>query len=227
MSAAVFRAKLLGVRALSTLIVLACAAPIAAAQSPGAPADSADHPIWVSVSAGALRGAPISDKASNGGWHLQTSSPVTVAFSMPIFGKTIGVRAQTAAIPLRFTGPSCADCAGRVQGTATLATLNQTAPIGNSAYNVEIEYALGVTSWTGLRGLSGNQLPSPGAVHDFTYGLSLGWSRILSDRFDALLMIDVLSLTHRVGSASVTGVRGNGQVTLYGLRAGARMQLGR
>jgi hypothetical protein len=114
-----------------------------------------------------------------------------------------------------------------VQGTATLATWNKTSQMGNSANNTEIEFALGVMTWSGLRGLDGNQLPAAGAVHDFTYGLSLGWSRVLSDRFDALLMLDILNLTHAIGSAGNTGVRGNGQITLYGLRAGVRMQLGR
>jgi hypothetical protein len=214
-------------RALSTLIVLACVARAAAAQKPDAPSDTTDRPLWFSVSAGGLRGAPISDRASNGGWRLQTSAPVTVAFSMPLWGRTLGLRAQTAGINMRFTGPSCTDCAGRVQATMTLATYNNTRQIGNSAFNTEIEYVIGMTSWTGLRGRDGNQLPAAGAAHDFTYGLSVGWSRVMSDRLDALLMIDALSLTHRIGSASVTGVRGGGQVMLYGLRAGARMQLGR
>jgi len=206
---------------------MACVAQASAAQQPDKPSNPPDTPIWISVSAGGLRGVPVSDKASNGGWHLQTSAPVTVAFAMPLWGQTIGLRAQTSSINLRFTGPSCADCAGRVQATATLATLNKTSQIGNSAYNTEIEFALGMTSWTGLRGRDGNQLPAAGAVHDFTYGISFGWSRVLSDRLDALLMLDILNLTHAIGSASVTGVRGNGQITLYGLRAGARLQLGR
>jgi len=213
-------------RVLSTLVLLACVARAAAAQQPAAPSDSTDHPIWVSVSAGGLRGTPISDKASNGGWHLQTSAPVTVAFSMPLWGRTLGVRVQSGGINMRFTGPSCADCAGRVQATTTLATYNRTMPIGASAFNTEVEYVVGLTSWTGLNGRRGDQLPSVGATRDFTYGLSLGWSRVMSDRLDALLMIDALSLTHRVGSASATGVRGSGQVMLYGLRAGARMQFG-
>lgn len=214
-------------RVLSTLIVLACVARAAAAQQPAAPKDTSDHPIWVSVSAGVLRGSPISDRASSGGWRLKTSAPVTVAFSMPLFGKTLGLRAQTEGINLRFTGPACSNCAGRVQGTATLLTMNKTAQLGNSAYNTEVEYAVGVTSWTGLRGRNGDQLPTVGAAHDFTYGLSVGWSRVMNDRFDALVMIDVLSLTHALGSASVTGVRGSGQIFLYGVRAGARLQLGR
>jgi len=213
-------------RALSTLVLLACVARTAAAQQPAAPSGSSGRPIWVSVGAGALRGAPISDKASGGGWHLQTSAPVTVTFSMPLWGQTIGLRAQTASINLRFTGPACADCAGRVQGTATLATWNKTSQMGNSAYNTEIEFALGMMSWTGLKGRDGNQLPASGAVHDFAYGLSYGVSRVFSDRLDGLLTLDVLSLTHPIGSASATGVRGSGQVTLYGLRAGLRMQLG-
>ena len=214
-------------RVLSTLVLLACVAHALAAQQPAAPNDSTDHPIWVSVSAGLLRGTPISDRASNAGWHLHTSAPVTVAFSMPLWGKTLGLRAQTAGINMRFTGPPCIDCAARVQSTATLLTMNTTSQIGNSAYNTEIEYAIGMVSWTGLRGRNGDQVPTSGAAHDFAYGLSLGWSRLMNDRVDALLMIDVLSLTHAIGKAEITGVHGSGQVLLYGMRAGARMQLGR
>ncbi len=196
------------------------------AQGSGAPADTAALPIWVSASFGAMRGTNISDKASHGGWHLNTSSPVAVAASMPLWGRTVGVRVQASSVNMRFSGPSCASCAARVMATTTLGTMNVTNQIGSSAFNTEFEVGLGVTSWTGLRVDGGSSTNASSAVHDFTLALSGGVSRILSDRFDALLMVDLLSMSHPLAPVTESGLRTGGQLTLYAARLGARLRIG-
>jgi len=211
----------------STLVLIALVARAATAQSPSVPTDTSSRPVWLSAGVGAMPGPAVSDKASNGGWHLKMSAPVTVALSSVLFGQTLGVRVQTAEIPMRFTGAACASCDGQVRALVALATYNRTTPLGDTPWNVEFEFGLGMTRWSGLRGRGSDELPAIGTVQDVSYAFSIGWSRVFSDRLDGLLMLDAVSATHAIGSAVVTGVRNNGQIALYALRTGARLRLGR
>lgn len=217
---AMTRAKLLGVRALSTILLgLALARP-ALAQMRGAPRDYSRDALWLTGASVQMRSASVSDDASKGTWSIDASKPVAVGIDWGRIDRSIGVRAQKVVAPLTFSGASCASCQGDVQMLVVMGTYRRAGPLFGSILQQIVEFGLGATQWSALTGRSGSTLPSISPEVDFTYSAAFGIGMPLGPGAEVSVMYDALQARHRsMGNAS-------SNIGLNVVRMGARLRLG-
>ena len=227
MSGTSLRAKLLGVRALSTvLLVLALASP-AEGQVFGAPASYFGASLWLSVGYGSTRGVSVSDKASNAMWTLDKATPRRVAIDWGRQERTIGVAASLVNVPLRLADAACGSCNGTVQATQVMGIYRIEAPLFTGALRSITEFGAGLTRWSGLTGRDGDTIGAIAANNDFTYSASFGLGVPLGNHLELTALYDVAQVRHERQSSSLARSSGSSNVGLTTLRFGARVRLGK
>lgn len=227
MSGTLLRAKLSGVRALSTvLLALALASP-AGAQVFGVPTSNSGPSLWLSVGDGSTRGVSVSDKASDAIWHLDKAAPRRVAIEWGREERTIGVAASMVSVPLRLVGSACGSCNGTVKATQVMGTYRMEAPLFGGVLRSVTELGAGVTRWSGLTGRDGDTIGAIAANDDFTYSVSFGLGVPLGSHLDLTALYDVSQVRHERQSSSLAHSSGSSNVGLTTLRFGARVRLGK
>jgi hypothetical protein len=227
MGAAALRAKLLIVRALSTILLVVLLAAPAGAQVYGAPRDYRADALWISGGTGTMRAVSVLDRASDATWVLDESKPVGGSVEWGRADRTIGVRVQQLTAAMQFEGASCIYCDGEVQALTALAVYRRASPLFNSSSLRQIvELGAGATRWSNLRGRNGHQLPTIAPVFDFTYSASIGIGLPLGERLEATAMYDVLMARHRLLQTSSPDSKSIGYIGFAVVRFGARWRLG-
>lgn len=227
MGAAALRAKLLTVRALSTILLAVVMAAPAEAQVYGARRDYRNDGVWISGSSGTMRTASVSDHATNATWVLDQSKPLSGSLEFGSTDRTIGVRVQRVVAPLRFEGVECVFCDGEVQALTALAVYRRSSPLALAGGLRQIvELGAGATRWSDLRGRNGHLLPVISPQTDFAYSASIGLGLPLGERLEASAMYDVLMARHRLKQMSAANEKATGFIGFAVVRFGARWRLG-
>lgn len=225
MSGTLLRAKLSGVRALSTvLLALALASP-AEGQVFGVPRTNTGNSLWLSAGIGRMPAVSIDDEASNGLWVLRSSRPVQLALDWGQRYSTVGVTVRRNDIPMRFEGSSCHACSAEVQSLMVMGTYRRAAPLFGSGLLQITELGAGMTRWSGLSGRDGAILPAAAANNDFTYSVSIGLGLPVGEAFELSVNYDVVQVWHERAKQNATAKSSSSFAGLSTLRAGARIRL--
>ncbi len=227
MSERSIRAKLSVVRALSTVLMAVALAHRAGAQVFDEPSRYAGSSWWVGVGSGQSERISISDKASEGKWFLEPSTPVRVQVAWGRAARTVGLTVSNASIPLNIIGPSYAGCRARVRSTQALGTYRSTAPITTSRFRSVLEFGGGITRWSGLRGRNGCQVPVVAANIDFTFAASIGIALPVSEYLEVSVSYDIAALVHEKEQHAYAVPGATAKVSVPTLLAGARLRLAR
>lgn len=215
------RAKLLIVRALSTVFLSLALAQAAAAQYPGAPRAS-DQSWWLGVEGGNVRGATLSDGWSSATWQLEGYSPYRVTMDYGRRERTLGLSLSQAVVPMTFTGAACTGCAAQVTALQGLARYRLLSPFFVRGIYTATELSAGITTWNGLKGRTSSLGAMGTAPKDLTYGISLGLVMPLGERLELSGNYGTLQIRH-----APKGKTGTQSVTQNTVRFGARLRLGK
>ncbi len=226
MGATADRAKLLGVRALSTILIALAVATPAGAQYFGAPRSYAGNALWLSAGSGDTRAVTLSDNASGGIWRMLQAKPLEVALDLGNSDRSVGVSVRRAVVPLTFQGTACTGCAGQVQSQVMLGTYRRATPLFASALRQIVELGAGLTRWSALTGRDGATLPIIASNDDFTYSVSVGIGMPLGDRLEAAVHYDMLQTRHEMQTSGAVGTATRGYTAFNTLRFSARLRLG-
>lgn len=227
MSGRSIRAKLSGVRALSTVLIALALAHPAGAQLSGEPSRYAGSSWWVGVVSGQSERISISDKSSEGRWFLEQSTPLRAQVAWGHAARTVGLTVSTASIPLSIIGPSYIGCQARVRSVQALGTYRSTAPLMTSRFRSVLEFGGGVTRWGGLRGRNGCQVPAIAANIDFTFAASIGIALPVSENLELSISYDIAALVHEKEQHAYAGPGTTTKVSIPTMLAGARLRLTR
>ena len=222
MSASALRAKLLTVRALSTILLAAALAQPAAAQF-GSPPGTGGAAAWIGGEAGTLRAMTLSDGASASTWQLDKATPIRVSVDYGRFERTIGASISKATMTMVFDGTSCTKCAAQVAYSQILGRYRAVSPFLMSGLFAATELSAGVTNWGSLKGVDGAVLGTSGkTATDFTYGLSLGLVLPVGEMVELSVMYGALQMQHEQ-----QGNSGKQNIGLNMLRFGGRVRVSR
>lgn len=221
----VLRAKLLTVRALSTVLLILAVVRPAAAQYPGSRGDYYTDGWYLSGASATLRAASMSDRASAATWVMEKAKLVSGGVEYGRADRAFGVRAATGMVPMSFEGASCLGCAAEVRATSVLATYRRANPLFNTGALQIIELSAGAMIWDSLKGRGGPVLPTIGRQMDFSYGISIGAGLPLGDRLEVNVMYDVQQMRHPAARLSSGAMAGSGALGLATIRMGARWRL--
>jgi hypothetical protein len=223
--AALLRAKLLGVRALSTILVAVALARPAAAQILGGP----DHPfgpaLWLTVGRGDTPAMSMTDNASGGTWRLDRSKPVNLALDWGRTSRSIGLAASQTTYRMRLAAPSCPVCDADVQALQALGTYRRAGTVFGGRMMQVVEFAVGVTQWGKLTGRNGSTPPSISSNTDFTYGASFGLALPVGDNFELSVMYKSLQVRHETLRELQTGAAPSNFIGFNSLWTGGRLRL--
>jgi hypothetical protein len=226
-SGTLLRAKLLGVRALSTVaLALALASP-AEGQIFGAPGRYSGASWWLGADVGHTGAVNMSDRASSANWGLEKAMPIRLSVDYGRRERTVGFAASQADVPLLFTGASCDRCRGQVTVQQALAHYRVTSPFFIRGLYSVTELSLGITRWNALQGRDGDDVGTVAPNNDFTYGISLGAALPLGDHLELTMAYDLSQLKHETQRSTATSALSNASVKLTTLRFGARVRLGK
>lgn len=226
MSATSIRAKLSGVRALSTVLLgLALARP-AEAQVFGAPARHAGASWWFGADGGSTSAVSVSDRASGATWGLEKAAPIRVSLDYGPRERTIGIAVSQSTVQLSFAGPSCTACLGQVTAQQAMAHYRIAAPLFIPGLYSVTEFSAGVTRWSELQGREGSQVGAIAPNNDFTYGLSLGAALPLGARLELTAAYDASHVRHEAQRSAPAGASVITSVKMSTVRVGARVRVG-
>lgn len=225
MSGTSIRAKLLGVRALSTVFVALALASPAGAQVFGVPRSYTGNALWLSAGSGSMPPVSIDDETSDGLWVLKTSRPVQLSLDWGQRNSSVGVTVRRNEIPMRFEGPSCHACSAQVQALTVLGTYRRAAPLFGGSLLQITELGVGMTRWSALAGRDGSVLPAEAPNNDFTYSLSIGVGLPVGEAFELTANYDVVKVLHERAKQSATAKSSSSFAGLSTFRAGARIRL--
>lgn len=223
MGARVLRAKLLAVRALSTVVLILALARSAAAQF-GGPRYYEPDGWYLGGAQASVRAASISDRATDATWVMDKANLLTGSLEYGRSDRSMGARVVYGTIPMSFEGASCLACRGEVQMLTALAVYRRGGPLFNTGLSQIIELAVGATQWSNLSGVSGPQLPTMSPQTDFTYAVSIGAGLPIGQRLEVMAAYDVQQIKHRPRSGTNLP-SSSGSVGLAVVRIGARWRL--
>lgn len=227
MSAAWLRAKLLGVRALSTILLSLSLAATAHGQVFGFPAPSYDNALWITAGSGDTRAIRMSDNASNGSWALERAKPVGITLDWGRRDRSLGIAVSRTQYAMQFSGAACPSCAGDVQALQALGTYRRAGSVFGGGLMQVVEFAVGATQWSQLKGRDGRTLPSMSPNTDFTYGASIGLSYPVGDRLELSAVYKTVQIRHETLRQVSTGAAPNNFINTSTLWYVARLRLGR
>lgn len=217
------RAKLSGVRALSTvLLVLALASP-AGAQVFGAP-DRMGRSLWVSAGTGWAQSGELADGATNSTWTLGAYSPLRAAIEFERRGQSLGLAVSNATVPMTYNSPTCNRCDADINALQMMGIFRVGGGNPGQGFHQVIEFGGGVTQWSKLTSRGPGTIAPIAADNDLTFQLGYGFGLNLGDAFAVTLVQDIATVIHQKdGLASGQ----NRSLTQRTTRLGARLRLGR
>ena len=225
MGVRVLRAKLLGVRALSTILVVAALAQPAAAQF-GGPSRSYGNELWLTAGQGNLPALTMSDNASGGTWRLERTKPVSVSLDWGRRERSIGLSVAHDNYALALSAPTCPACNATVRTEQALATYRRSGTMFGGGVMQVVEFGVGATQWSKLTGEGGSTPPVIKPNTDFTYAVALGLAIPVGDAFELSAMYKSISVRHETLRQISTGAAPNNFIGMNMLWFGARVRLG-
>ena len=223
MSGACIRAKLSGVRALSTILLALALAQPAGAQVFGAPR-STGRSVWVSGGTGWAMGGDLTDGATQSSWTLGQYSPLRAAVEFERRGTAMGLALSHATVPMTYNGPGCTRCDADVDMLQMLGMFRVGGGRPGQGFHQVLEFGGGVTQWSKLTARGPGSIAPMIADNDLTFQIGYGFGVNLGDAFAVTLVQDVATVIHQKDGLSAGQ---NRSVTQRTTRLGARLRLRR
>lgn len=217
------RAKLSGVRALSTVLFTLALAQSAGAQVFGIP-QSTGRLVWVSAGTGWAQSGDLADGATQSTWTLGAYSPLRAAVEFERRGQSIGAAVSHARVPMTFTGPGCSRCDADIDMLQMMGTFRFGGGGPGQGFHQVLEFGGGVTQWSKLTSRGTGTIAPITADNDLTFQLGYGFGLNLGDAFAVTLVQDVATVIHQKDGLAAGQ---NRSLTQRVTRLGARLRLGR
>jgi hypothetical protein len=221
------RAKLSGVRALSTILIALALAHPAGAQVFGASSRYTGPSWWVGGMLGKSERQTMSDRATGGRWILEPATPVRVQVARGDAARTVGLTVSYASIPTSILTISCIGCRARVSTVQALGTYRTTGAISTTRYRHVVEFGGGVTRWSRLSGRDADRVPAVAANIDLTFAASIGIALPLGDDLELSVSYDITALVHEKEQGAFAGPGTTAKVNIPTLQVGGRLRLDR
>lgn len=217
------RAKLSGVRALSTVFFTLVLAQVAGAQVFGIPQPTG-RSLWVSAGTGWAQSGDLADGASQATWTLGQYSPLRAAVEFERRGQSLGLAVSHAKVPMTYDGPGCARCDADIDALQMMGIFRVGGGGPGQGFHQVIELGGGVTQWSKLTSRGPGTIAPMTADNDLTFQIGYGFGLNLGDAFAVTLVQEVATVIHQKdGLASGQ----NRSLTQRTTRLGARLRLGR
>lgn len=217
------RAKLSGVRALSTFIFVLVLVQPAGAQVFGAPR-STGRVLWVSAGTGWAQGGDLSDGASQSTWGMGQYSPLRAAVEFERRGQSLGIAVSHATVPMTYVGPECVGCDADVDMLQMMGMFRIGGGGPGQGFHQVLEFGGGVTQWSKLTSRGAGTIAPVTADNDMTFQIGYGFGLNLGDSFAVTIVQDVSTVIHQKDGLAAGQSRSLTQRTT---RLGARLRLGR
>ncbi len=223
MSGRSIRAKLSGVRALSTILIALALAHPAGAQVFGA-SERTGRSLWVSAGTGWAQGGDLNDGVSQSTWSLGQYSPLRASLEFERRGQSLGFAVSHATVPLTYNGPGCAQCDADIDALQMMGTVRIGGGGPGQGFHQVLEFGGGVTQWSNLTSRGPGTIAPMTADNDLTFQIGYGFGLNLGESFAVTIVQDVSTSIHQKDGLSAGESR---TLTQRTTRLGARLRLGR
>lgn len=221
MNGRLIRAKLSGVRAMSTVLIAVALAQPVGAQVFGAP-ERTGRAVWISAGTGWSQGGVLNDGATQSSWNLGEYSPLRAAVEFDGRGRAAGFSVSHARVPLTYQGPGCAGCDADVDVLQMMGVFRVGGGSVGQPFHQVLEFGGGVTQWSKLTARGTGAIAPVAADNDLTFQIGYGFGLNFGEAFAVTLVQDFSTIIHQKDGLSAGQSRNLSQRTT---RIGARLRL--
>ena len=180
-----------------------------------------DPAAFVSVGMAFQQSFQMTDGTTNTTWQFSNAQPWVASIEKALSGgASLGIRASTAKIPLKYASPTGAsDAEANVsQGFLTLHVAS-----GSSFHSV-LELSAGATMFSNFRTQSaGTKLAPSSPDYDFSFGFGYGFGYAFNQRFAVDVVQDITTSLHQKTGLAAGD---DSSIRLHSTRLVARLGLG-
>lgn len=153
--------------------------------------------VWLSGMAAATQGWRVTDGATSSVWDFGNGVQYGASIERAYSGFSVGLRGNTALLPLVYQGTSAAGPPVRADADARVSQLLASAHVsGGRGLHTVLEVDAGATNYSGFRARTGEAL-RPDSDTDFTFSFGYGAGFGFSNRFTVEFVQDLTTILHQ------------------------------